>query len=173
MTFGGFRNEDIAWVRGSTDPDATTAASTDGQGTSQPPRTVEEQPHSSRTVEGNTTACIELRTLSPLAIRGFCATCHSPLFMKYHNRPERTDLCLGTMVVLSDDRGRARDVRMGITDVVKEHIFWSGDGNAELWVAGDDGVKRTEGLGVEFEESLRLWREDGGRDRGDAWVVPL
>ena len=52
---------------------------------------------------------------SSIAVRGFCQNCCSPLFMKYHCRPDLTRVALGTVDESSVVGGLKR---------VEEHVFF-------------------------------------------------
>ena len=92
-----------------------------------------------------------------IAVRGSCGDCGSPLFMKYHCRPDGISVVMGIM----DDAGvTGRIVRP------KEHIFLGE--KARWWdLADDDGMARHEGFTQSFQDRLRAWYAQGCPSRAD------
>lgn len=101
-------------------------------------------------------------THSATAVRGSCRDCGSPLFMKYHCRPDGTDVAMG--IVDADDEGGNV---LGEVEVPKEHIFWE---KRLKWLDAGwdrDGLERCEGFPEGFRARLKEWEGKGRVRRGD------
>lgn len=95
---------------------------------------------------------------SSIAVRGSCGSCGSPLFMKYHCRPDGTSIVMGIV----DDENVA-----GIMVKPKEHIFLKE--KAFWWnIQEDDGLARHEGFNESFQTRLKEWVVQGSPIRADA-----
>ncbi|KAI3335884.1 Mss4-like protein [Ustulina deusta] len=88
LTFGLFHNDYIQW---------STASST-----------------GTRRLLGDLAERIKLTYYSDVAVRGWCPRCGTPLFMKYHCRPDGTSITMG----LVDNKHV-----IGSLPAIKEHIF--------------------------------------------------
>ena len=80
---------------------------------------------------------------TPIAVRGSCNVCGSPLFMKYHCRPDATSVVMGIM----DDA-----TVVGSMPAPKEHIFW-GEKAAWFKIGGNDGLAKHEACLQKHPES--------------------
>ncbi|KAK7920865.1 hypothetical protein PG985_008887 [Apiospora marii] len=105
---------------------------------------------------------IRLTYYSELAVRGSCPRCGTPLFMKYHCRPDGTSITMG----LVDD-----EHIVGAIPAVKEHIFL-GD-KASWWsVPSGDGTARHSGFNEPFSRRLQDWISRGRPQRLDIPPAP-
>ena len=95
---------------------------------------------------------------TPIAVRGACGECGSPLFMKYHCRPDATSVVMGIV-----DDGSV----VGSMPKPKEHIFLK---ERAQWfdVQQDDRMARHEGFNEAFQKRLREWILKGCIRREDA-----
>lgn len=97
----------------------------------------------------------------PIAIRGSCGSCGTPLFMRYHCRPDGTSVVMGIV----DDASVVGDMPHA-----KEHIFLQE--KAAWWnVPGDDGLARHEAFNETFQIRLKEWAAKGYPLRPDAGCV--
>lgn len=100
---------------------------------------------------------------SPIAIRGSCRRCGSPLFMKYHCRPDGTSVTMGIA-----DEGTA----VGAMVRPKEHIFLSE--KAGWWeISESDGLERHEAFNEPFQRRLAEWEAQGKKKRNDVGDVQV
>lgn len=107
---------------------------------------VTENPPLVKDVGGRLPPPINLQS-SPIAYRGACSHCSSPLFMQYHCEPLTIGISMGTV----DDASV-----VGKLPALSQHIFLSE--KATWWDApSDDKVARHETLGDRFENQLREW----------------
>lgn len=92
-----------------------------------------------------------------IAVRGTCGNCGSPLYMKYHCRPDATSVVMG--IVNDEDT-------VGIIVKPKEHIFLH---EKALWwsTTEDDGLARHGGFNEEFQRRLKEWVAAGAPQRAD------
>jgi hypothetical protein len=135
LTFGLFHNDYIQWsVSTASDPKA-----------------------GENLLGHNLTEGIRLTYYSPAAVRGSCPRCGTPLFMKYHCRPDGTSITMG----LVDDASL-----VGRIPPVKEHIFL---GEKSTWwdVPPDHGSARHTGFNEPFMRRLREWYTRGRPQRLD------
>ena len=94
---------------------------------------------------------------TPIAIRGSCSNCGSPLFMKYHCRPDGTSVVMGIVNDASI---------VGKIPYPKEHIFLRE--KAKWWdIRSDDGLAQHESFNQAFESRLAEWVAKGGPKRSD------
>ena len=92
-----------------------------------------------------------------MAVRGSCGNCGSPLFMKYHCRPDGISVVMG---IVDDSKVVGSIVKP------KEHIF-VGE-KAKWWeLDGDDGLVRHEGFNQPFQDRLKAWYAQGCPRRAD------
>ncbi|GAW19477.1 hypothetical protein ANO14919_089640 [Xylariales sp. No.14919] len=106
---------------------------------------------------------IKLTYYSDIAVRGWCPRCGTPLFMKYHCRPDGTSIAMG----LVDN-----EHIVGALPPVKEHIFLAD--KAEWWkVPPDDGIARHDGFNEAFTRRLREWSDRGRPQRLDIPPAPF
>ena len=91
-----------------------------------------------------------------MAVRGSCGNCSSPLFMKYHCRPDGTSVVMG---IVDDSKVIGSIVKP------KEHIF-VGE-KAKWWELTDDGVARHVGFNQPFQARLKAWYAEGCPKRTD------
>ncbi|KUJ16111.1 uncharacterized protein LY89DRAFT_74967 [Mollisia scopiformis] len=137
LTFGLFHNDFIQWYMA--------------------------QPHGSRKdLHGDLSKGIKLTYYSDIATRGWCPRCGTPLFMKYHCRPDGTSITMG----LVDD-----EHIVGSMPPVKEHIFL---GDKAVWwnVPLDDGTARYQGFNEPFTRRLLEWSAKGRPQRLDMPPAP-
>lgn len=88
---------------------------------------------------------------TPIAIRGSCGNCGSPLFMKYHCRPDGTSIVMGIV----DDHSV-----VGLMPKPKEHIFLRE--KAAWWrMPEDDGLARHDAFNEPFQKRLKEWITKG------------
>ncbi|KAL9046736.1 MAG: hypothetical protein Q9214_000501 [Letrouitia sp. 1 TL-2023] len=126
LPFGNFDNSAVRW----TDETQKTM----------------ENPRSIKDVGGRLHPPMSLQR-SPIAYRGACSDCSSPLFMKYHCEPSMISIPMGTM----DDASV-----VGKLPVLSQHIFLSE--KATWWDApSDDKAARYETFSDGFEDQLREW----------------
>jgi len=106
---------------------------------------------------GDLTEGIKLTYYSDIAVRGWCHRCGTPLFMKYHCRPDGTNITMG----LVDN-----EHIVGSMPPVKEHIFL-GD-KATWWhVPSDDGTPQYTVFNEPFTRRLQDWSAKGRPQRLD------
>ena len=96
------------------------------------------------------------RNNTPIAYRGHCGYCGSPLFMKYHCRPDVTSIAMGII-----DNASVK----GELPKPCEHIFLKE--KACWWNLGDDGLARYDGNPEEFDQSIEEWAKNGSSKRRD------
>ncbi|KAI1748109.1 Mss4-like protein [Xylaria castorea] len=106
---------------------------------------------------------IKLTYYSDVATRGWCPRCGTPLFMKYHCRPDGTSITMG----LVDNEHIA-----GSLPAVKEHIFL-GDKAAWWNVPSDDGAAQHHGFNEAFTRRLQDWSSRGRPQRLDIPPPPF
>ena len=106
---------------------------------------------------GDLSEGIKLTYYSGIATRGWCPRCGTPLFMKYHCRPDGTNITMG----LVDD-----EHTIGSIPPVKEHIFL---GEKAAWWNGptDDGIPQYSGFNEPFTRRLQAWSARGYPQRLD------
>ncbi|MCJ1475586.1 hypothetical protein MMC13_004249 [Lambiella insularis] len=92
---------------------------------------------------------------SPLATRGHCARCGSPVSMAYHCLPETVSVAVGTVDAVEGGMGR---LRVGSDIFVGKRAGW--DGGKE---GGEDGRERWEGFPEGLGLRVERWREERGR----------
>ena len=82
-----------------------------------------------------------------IAVRGSCGKCGTPIFMKYHCRPDGTSVVMG---IVDDTQIRGSIPRP------KEHIFLS---DKAIWwdLAEGDGLARHEEFNELFKARLEAW----------------
>lgn len=101
-------------------------------------------------------------TASDIAVRGSCRSCGTPLFMKYHCRPDGTSVTVGTI----DDQSI-----VGTLPKLKEHIFLAE--KAPWWdIAEDVSVARHAGFNEPFQLRLKEWNAKGRPSRDDLEGLP-
>ncbi|KAI1738159.1 Mss4-like protein [Xylaria scruposa] len=137
LTFGLFHNDYIQWF----------IASSSG----------------TKNLLGGLTEGIKLTYYSDVAIRGWCPRCGTPLFMKYHCRPDGTSITMG----LVDN-----EHIIGSLPAVKEHIFL-GDKAAWWDVSSDDGAAQYHGFNESFTRRLQDWSSRGRPQRLDIPPPPF
>ncbi|KAI0904219.1 Mss4-like protein [Ustulina deusta] len=137
LTFGLFHNDYIQW---------STASST-----------------GTRRLLGDLAERIKLTYYSDVAVRGWCPRCGTPLFMKYHCRPDGTSITMG----LVDN-----EHVIGSLPAIKEHIFL-GDKAAWWNVPLDDGTARHNGFNEPFTRRLQDWSSRGRPQRLDLPPPPF
>lgn len=127
LTFGLFHNSSLKWM-----------SSTSGQSSS--------LPHGIKLIE-----------FSDKAVRGFCSSCGTPLFMKYHCRPDGINVTMG---IVDDEH------TVGSLPPVKEHIFLK---EKSIWWAVDDndGLDKHQSFNVPFQKRLNHWMAVGRPKRTD------
>ena len=93
----------------------------------------------------------------PIAIRGSCGKCGSPLFMKYHCRPDGTSIAMGIV----DNPGV-----IGKMPQPTAHIFLKE--KAEWWSLPDnDGLARYDSFDEAYEKRFEEWISKGCIRRSD------
>lgn len=129
LTFGLFHNAALQWTSSSTDKEPTIRI----------------------------TPSPALKWGPSIAVRGSCGECSSPLFMKYHCRPDGTNVVMGIM-----DNAQV----MGSIPKPKEHIFIS---EKAIWwdLADGDGLARHEEFNEHFQARLKTWCKAGYPKRPD------
>ncbi|KAI1455327.1 Mss4-like protein [Annulohypoxylon moriforme] len=114
-------------------------------------------------LHGDLSEGIKLTYYSDIAVRGWCHRCGTPLFMKYHCRPDGTSITMG----LVDDRNV-----VGQMPKIKEHIFL--DEKVAWWdIPSDDGTSRHEGFNEYFTRRLKDWSAKGRPQRLDIPPPPF
>lgn len=102
-------------------------------------------------------ADIRVDALSNIAVRGYCRNCGTPLFMKYHCRPDGTSVPMG----LIDD-----EQVFGTIRAPKEHIFLAE--KARWWQLSEtDEAEKYDGFNIQFQKRLREWESRGRPLRKD------
>ncbi|KAL8835217.1 MAG: hypothetical protein Q9170_003413 [Blastenia crenularia] len=92
-----------------------------------------------------------------MASRGSCGACGSPLFMKYHCRPDGTSIVMGIV----DDGYVQGDIAQP-----KEHIFLAE--KATWWSMVEyDGLAKHDEFNEGFQARLQAWNEAGCPKRTD------
>ncbi|KAI0168939.1 Mss4-like protein [Hypoxylon sp. FL1284] len=132
LTFGLFHNDYVQWA---------VATPSGGR----------------RQLHGDLADGIRLTYYSDVAVRGWCARCGTPLFMKYHCRPDGTSITLGMV----DDQHT-----VGTMPPLKEHIFLAE--KAAWWnMPPHDGAARHAGFNEPFSRRLQDWKARGRPQRLD------
>nr|POE63255.1 hypothetical protein CFP56_04158 [Quercus suber] len=112
----------------------------------------------------NGTGAPDIRlTASELAFRGSCSTCSTPLFMKYHCRPDGTSIPMG----LIDDASV-----VGTITPPKEHIFLC-DQAKWLRRPEQDTIEHHWGFNDSFQRRLHEWNVRGRPVRADVEAVDV
>ncbi|KAL8814860.1 MAG: hypothetical protein Q9223_005952 [Gallowayella weberi] len=92
-----------------------------------------------------------------MAVRGSCGSCGSPLFMKYHCRPDGTSVVMG---IVDDASVTGKIARP------KEHIFLTE--RATWWTLAEcDGLARHDEFNHGFQARLKAWNVAGCPKRSD------
>ncbi|KAI0189862.1 Mss4-like protein [Astrocystis sublimbata] len=137
LTFGLFHNDYVQWSIATTD--------------------------SVTPLLGDLAEGIKLTYYSDVAVRGWCSRCGTPLFMKYHCRPDGTSITTGLL-----DNEHIGDS----LPPIKEHIFL-GD-KASWWkVPSDDRVARHSSFNEAFTRRLQDWSAKGRPQRLDLPPPPF
>ena len=93
---------------------------------------------------------------TPLAHRGSCRDCGSPLFMKYSCNPDHTSVALG---IVDNDTIRGEVVKP------KEHIFLKE--KAMWWSVAEDGAEKWDHFDNDFLNAKDEWAQGGAKRRED------
>ena len=117
--------------------------------------------HNSALLWDSPTKAIKVTSSSKIAVRGTCGACGTPLFMKYHCRPDGTSVTLGTV----DEK-----TVMGKLPPLKEHIFLAE--KADWWeLASGDVATRHENFNGPFRLRLQEWEATGRKLRQDLYYT--
>lgn len=100
---------------------------------------------------------------SELCCRGFCQRCNSPLFMRYHCRPDATSIPLGLIDQVQDGHSVAPPV---------EHIFLE-DRQTWLHIPLQAGVEMHQSFNPPFQKRIEEWIRRGSLLRRDLGTVDV